>query len=134
MHASRTTIQLVSKIMTVSFWRTELSRDCCRGTAAQSRVPLANDAHIGSPAPGTYTRRIRRAQPAQYSELATRKRKPQVTIRLAMSTPAETAKPGKRNLAGKGSAFTVALGIFLSRVAGLVRDRVFAHYFGNSDA
>jgi putative peptidoglycan lipid II flippase len=31
-------------------------------------------------------------------------------------------------------AFLVAAGIFLSRVAGLVRDRVFAHYFGNSDA
>lgn len=28
----------------------------------------------------------------------------------------------------------VAAGIFLSRIAGLVRDRVFAHYFGNSDA
>ena len=28
----------------------------------------------------------------------------------------------------------VASGIFLSKVAGLVRDRVFAHYFGNSDA
>jgi putative peptidoglycan lipid II flippase len=31
-------------------------------------------------------------------------------------------------------AFLVASGIFLSRVAGLIRDRVFAHYFGNSDA
>ena len=31
-------------------------------------------------------------------------------------------------------AFIVGLGIFLSRIAGLVRDRVFAHYFGNSDA
>jgi putative peptidoglycan lipid II flippase len=31
-------------------------------------------------------------------------------------------------------AFLVAAGIFLSRAAGLVRDRVFAHYFGNSDA
>jgi putative peptidoglycan lipid II flippase len=31
-------------------------------------------------------------------------------------------------------AFMVAAGIFLSRVAGLIRDRVFAHYFGNSDA
>jgi putative peptidoglycan lipid II flippase len=31
-------------------------------------------------------------------------------------------------------AFFVAAGIFLSRVAGLIRDRVFAHYFGNSDA
>src|SRR5208282_4673250 len=32
------------------------------------------------------------------------------------------------------SAFLVASGIFLSRIAGLIRDRVFAHYFGNSDA
>ena len=31
-------------------------------------------------------------------------------------------------------AFLVDAGIFLSRVAGLIRDRVFAHYFGNSDA
>jgi len=31
-------------------------------------------------------------------------------------------------------AFLVASGIFLSRLAGLIRDRVFAHYFGNSDA
>jgi putative peptidoglycan lipid II flippase len=31
-------------------------------------------------------------------------------------------------------AYLVAAGILLSRVAGLVRDRVFAHYFGNSDA
>jgi putative peptidoglycan lipid II flippase len=31
-------------------------------------------------------------------------------------------------------AFLVASGILLSRLAGLVRDRVFAHYFGNSDA
>ena len=31
-------------------------------------------------------------------------------------------------------AFLVAAGIFLSRVAGLIRERVFAHYFGNSDA
>ncbi|MGB0035162.1 MAG: murein biosynthesis integral membrane protein MurJ [Candidatus Acidiferrales bacterium] len=34
----------------------------------------------------------------------------------------------------KRSAFFVAAGIFLSRIAGLIRDRVFAHYFGNSDA
>lgn len=31
-------------------------------------------------------------------------------------------------------AFLVAAGIFLSRVAGLIRERVFAHYFGTSDA
>jgi len=34
----------------------------------------------------------------------------------------------------KRFAFLVAAGIFLSRVAGLIRDRVFAHYFGNSAA
>lgn len=32
----------------------------------------------------------------------------------------------------KRFAFLVAAGIFLSRIAGLIRDRVFAHYFGNS--
>ncbi len=36
--------------------------------------------------------------------------------------------------AGKASALAVATGILLSRLVGLVRDRVFAHYFGNSDA
>lgn len=36
--------------------------------------------------------------------------------------------------ASKRAAFLVASGIFLSRIAGLIRDRVFAHYFGNSDA
>lgn len=36
--------------------------------------------------------------------------------------------------ASKRHAFLVASGIFLSRIAGLIRERVFAHYFGNSDA
>ncbi|MGH9740485.1 MAG: murein biosynthesis integral membrane protein MurJ [Candidatus Acidiferrales bacterium] len=36
--------------------------------------------------------------------------------------------------ASKRSAFLVASGIFLSRIAGLVRESVFAHYFGSSDA
>ena len=36
--------------------------------------------------------------------------------------------------ASKRHAFLVASGIFLSRIAGLVRERVFAHYFGSSDA
>lgn len=35
---------------------------------------------------------------------------------------------------GGRAAFLVAAGIFLSRIAGLVRERVFAHYFGNSIA
>ncbi|MGO9589137.1 MAG: murein biosynthesis integral membrane protein MurJ [Candidatus Acidiferrales bacterium] len=39
-----------------------------------------------------------------------------------------------RQAGTKRYAFLVALGIFLSRIAGLVRDRVFAHYFGLSDA
>ncbi len=48
-----------------------------------------------------------------------------------MTEPA-TAKSSSTS--AKGSAFLVAAGIFLSRIAGLIRDRVFAHYFGNSDA
>lgn len=39
-----------------------------------------------------------------------------------------------KNSKKSGGAFFVALGILLSRVAGLVRERVFAHYFGNSAA
>jgi putative peptidoglycan lipid II flippase len=45
---------------------------------------------------------------------------------IPTSTPA--TPPSKRH------AFLVAAGIFLSRIAGLIRERVFAHYFGNSDA
>jgi putative peptidoglycan lipid II flippase len=45
---------------------------------------------------------------------------------------AGTAVAGR--FATKRSSFLVASGIFLSRIAGLIRDRVFAHYFGNSDA
>lgn len=41
------------------------------------------------------------------------------------------ASPSKDSAKG---AFLVAAGIFLSRIAGLVRERIFAHYFGNSDA
>jgi putative peptidoglycan lipid II flippase len=41
--------------------------------------------------------------------------------------PARHGAPGRH-------AFLVAAGMLFSRVAGLVRERVFAHYFGNSDA
>lgn len=34
----------------------------------------------------------------------------------------------------KKHALLVGMGIFFSRIAGLIRERVFAHYFGNSDA
>jgi putative peptidoglycan lipid II flippase len=47
-------------------------------------------------------------------------------------TDSSATKPQPASL--RRSAFLVASGIFLSRVAGLIRDRVFAHYFGNSDA
>jgi putative peptidoglycan lipid II flippase len=44
-------------------------------------------------------------------------------------------KPSQRAASGGGHAFLVATGIFLSRIAGLVRQRVFSHYFGvHSDA
>jgi putative peptidoglycan lipid II flippase len=45
------------------------------------------------------------------------------------------AKPGKRNEPSTGrSAFLVGAGILISRIIGLIRQRVFAHYFGLSDA
>src|SRR5919198_86181 len=43
-------------------------------------------------------------------------------------------KTATREFSTARSAFLVGLGILLSRIAGLVRDRVFAHYFGSSDA
>jgi putative peptidoglycan lipid II flippase len=43
------------------------------------------------------------------------------------STGAEDARAGR-------AALLVGSGILLSRIAGLIRDRVFAHYFGNSAA
>jgi putative peptidoglycan lipid II flippase len=46
-----------------------------------------------------------------------------------LSTPTQ-----RKGFAARSSAFTVSAGILLSRLLGLVRDRVFAHYFGNSVA
>ncbi len=43
-------------------------------------------------------------------------------------------KTEKKTSPGKSGAYIVAFGIFLSRIAGLVRERAFAYYFGNSDA
>lgn len=40
----------------------------------------------------------------------------------------------KKNTTSLSGAFFVGLGIFLTRISGLIRVRVFAHYFGNSDA
>jgi putative peptidoglycan lipid II flippase len=44
------------------------------------------------------------------------------------------AQKPSRGGTSKRHAFLVGSGILLSRIAGLVRERVFAHYFGNSDA
>jgi putative peptidoglycan lipid II flippase len=44
------------------------------------------------------------------------------------------ATSGKEHVSGRGAAALVASGILFSRIVGLIRDRVFAHYFGNSDA
>ena len=52
-----------------------------------------------------------------------------------MPSPAESASSKKPIAAGVGrSATLVAAGIFLSKIAGLARETVFAHYFGGSDA
>jgi putative peptidoglycan lipid II flippase len=61
---------------------------------------------------------------------------PRPTSELTAGTPASTAdETGKQRQSSTGrSAFLVASGILLSRIAGLVRERVFAHYFGNSAA
>ena len=48
-------------------------------------------------------------------------------------TPPAVAPPVQPPKAARGAQL-VAAGILLSRVAGLVRERAFAHYFGNSDA
>jgi putative peptidoglycan lipid II flippase len=49
---------------------------------------------------------------------------------LPEPAPEAPRKPARR----AGFAVFVAAGILLSRIAGLVRERVFAHYLGNSDA
>src|SRR5271169_5488876 len=52
-----------------------------------------------------------------------------------MASPVETNQAdGSAAGRGKAAAAMVAAGIFLSRIAGLIRDRVFAHFFGNTDA
>ena len=50
-----------------------------------------------------------------------------------MPTPAKTATPKTENSSGS-PAFSVAAGIMLSRVAGLIRERVLAHYLGTLPA
>ena len=51
-----------------------------------------------------------------------------------MSITPDKASPDAPVEGTTGHAALVAAGIFLSRIAGLVRESVFAHYFGSSDA
>jgi putative peptidoglycan lipid II flippase len=54
---------------------------------------------------------------------------------MSTSVPAMPVRKTAMNTPSTGRfAFLVASGILLSRIAGLIRDRVFAHYFGNSAA
>jgi putative peptidoglycan lipid II flippase len=53
------------------------------------------------------------------------------------AAPAQPFEPGPKTAGGRrrgGAAALVAVGILLSRLAGLVRQRVFGHYLGTSDA
>src|SRR5215469_9737934 len=46
----------------------------------------------------------------------------------------DSSAPGAARQSAGRSAFLVAAGIFLSRISGLIRDRVFAYFFGISYA
>ena len=48
--------------------------------------------------------------------------------------PAELETQKREREATGKHAFLVGAGILLSRIVGLIRQRVFAHYFGTSDA
>lgn len=52
----------------------------------------------------------------------------------ASGIPLLSMSLSRKSLFARSSAVAVAAGILFSRVLGLIRDRVFAHYFGNSDA
>src|SRR5919106_459148 len=49
----------------------------------------------------------------------------------APAAPPETPKPKPETSTGR-SAFFVGAGILISRIVGLIRQRIFAHYFGSS--
>ncbi len=51
-----------------------------------------------------------------------------------MTAPVDLTTPATPRIAPRWGALLAGTGILASRVAGFVRERVFAHYFGNSDA
>jgi putative peptidoglycan lipid II flippase len=55
------------------------------------------------------------------------------TLTPSSTSSIGTLSPSKTTKKTQGAYF-VALGILLSRISGLLRESVFAHYFGNSDA
>ena len=57
-----------------------------------------------------------------------------VLIVTGSDRPRLNTTSSRKSFSARSSAVAVAAGILFSRVIGLVRDRVFAHYFGNSDA
>lgn len=50
------------------------------------------------------------------------------------TAPADPRLPPSHPTHGRAAALAVATGILLSKVIGLIRERIFAHYFGNSMA
>ena len=54
--------------------------------------------------------------------------------RAATASPPTIAEDTAQARSGRSLAFLVAAGILLSRIAGLVRESIFAHYLGNSAA
>lgn len=50
-----------------------------------------------------------------------------------MRVPTSPGVVGHESSPGVSAATSVGAGIFLSRLVGFIRDRVFAHYFGSSD-
>lgn len=57
-----------------------------------------------------------------------------IGCRIALSFMKMQSSDHKNQNSSKNHALMVASGILLSRISGLIRVRVFAHYFGNSDA
>ncbi len=56
------------------------------------------------------------------------------TITPAGQPPLPKTPPSTQQPHGRAAALAVASGILLSRLIGLIRERIFAHYFGNSMA
>ncbi len=88
--------------------------------APASDILLTSNAQLAVGSAGTWDTPL----PTAHCPLRTDQMTPETT------SASQGARPASR--AG-GFAALVAAGILLSRVTGLVREKVFAHYFGNSD-